>query len=196
MALARIRRHRRLRPSTFVGRAEIGMRASIMSGCRTPHIQVCMPPIEMPITAGAVDAECSGPGAARGRRDRCNRTSGIGREGRRSACSSSRRRGCLGRSGSTCRIERLPRREQWTDKRFGQHLCRGTTRAVHDQYGIADLPRPSRTGVPMVAEVELHLRQRLAALERVVCQDEVTLSALGRHAGTGAWPLPRYSPAR
>src|SRR5437588_270600 len=47
------RRHARLRPEIRVGRLASGIRASMNSGCSSPQSQVCMPPIEVPMTRRA-----------------------------------------------------------------------------------------------------------------------------------------------
>ncbi len=46
-----IRRSIQLRAAIAVGCDAIGTSASIMPGYLTPQIQVCMPPIELPITS-------------------------------------------------------------------------------------------------------------------------------------------------
>src|SRR5439155_23916697 len=45
-----MRRHARLRPEIWVGKLASGMSASMKSGCISPHNQVCIPPIDVPIT--------------------------------------------------------------------------------------------------------------------------------------------------
>ena len=45
-----MRRSIQLRLDISLGCAAIGTSASMKSGCFTPQIQVCMPPIEFPIT--------------------------------------------------------------------------------------------------------------------------------------------------
>ena len=42
-------RQTRLRPAIWAGRLASGTRVSIMSGQRSPHIQHCMPPIDVPM---------------------------------------------------------------------------------------------------------------------------------------------------
>ena len=50
MASMTMRRHARLRPEIWVGKLASGMSASMKSGCSSPHSQVCIPPIDVPIT--------------------------------------------------------------------------------------------------------------------------------------------------
>ncbi|MCU0564796.1 MAG: hypothetical protein MUE48_12820 [Desulfobacterales bacterium] len=41
----------RLRPAIATGRLASGMSASMSCGCVSPHIHVCIPPIEVPMTS-------------------------------------------------------------------------------------------------------------------------------------------------
>ncbi len=50
MASMITRRQTRLRPEIGPGRLASGISASMKSGYCSPHIQVCMPPIDVPIT--------------------------------------------------------------------------------------------------------------------------------------------------
>ncbi len=45
------RRQMRLRPEICVGKLASGSKASMKSGYFSPHSQVCMPPIDVPITS-------------------------------------------------------------------------------------------------------------------------------------------------
>ena len=48
-----MRRQARLRPEIWIGKLASGMSASMKSGCASPQSQVCIPPIEVPITSRA-----------------------------------------------------------------------------------------------------------------------------------------------
>ena len=48
-----MRRQTRLRPEICVGRLASGMSASMNCGCSSPQSQVCMPPMEVPMTSRA-----------------------------------------------------------------------------------------------------------------------------------------------
>ena len=51
MASMIIRRQARFRPEICVGRLASGISASMKSGCISPQSQVCIPPIEVPMTS-------------------------------------------------------------------------------------------------------------------------------------------------
>ena len=51
MASTIIRRIIRLRPAICTGALASGISASMKSGCVYPHTQLCIPPIEVPITS-------------------------------------------------------------------------------------------------------------------------------------------------
>src|SRR5947208_422742 len=53
MASIITRRHARLRPEIWIGKLASGISPSMKSGCSSPQSQVCIPPIEVPITSRA-----------------------------------------------------------------------------------------------------------------------------------------------
>ena len=171
-----IARHTRLRPTIATGRQASGIKASIMSGCVTPHTNVCIAPMLVPITR----RRCLTPRLSQ-QAPLCLdhvvvvvlrkvRVQPVARLARAAVTDAVRQHDPVAR-----RVERRAGAIELVGELRAHELAAGAAGAVQDEHGIHDRAlrvalRPAERQV-----VQPQFGQPLARTERELMQDDVAL---------------------